>query len=283
MIRLFLNGGLGNQLFEYAAARAVGIRTGTSLEIDLRFYNAAMTGTPKGPWLTDLPVNATFKRYEMAWVSPHNPLKRGFEKLVLERFREIYIDTELGFNQRVLTLGPNAVMIGYFQCYKYFEHQWASMSHELDMAPFADHAWLNAQEHLGQPWCAVHVRRGDYVGDPRFEMKAPERYYGRAIELVKNREPRTRFVVFSDGEDWCRRQAWLEGCEFYTGSEGRHPAADLATMARASSNIIANSSYSWWAAWTGQHRGKVIVAPSMWLEGHPTAETEIVPNHWLIV
>jgi hypothetical protein len=51
MIRLFLNGGLGNQLFEYATARAVGIRTGASLEIDLRFYNAVMTGTPKGPWL----------------------------------------------------------------------------------------------------------------------------------------------------------------------------------------------------------------------------------------
>jgi hypothetical protein len=100
----------------------------------------------------------------------------------------------------------------------------------------------DAQEHVGRPWCAVHVRRGVYVGDPPFEMKVPDGYYGRAIELVKNREPRTRFLVFSDEEQWCRRQAWPKECEFYAGSEGRHPAVDQAMIARASSNIIANSS-----------------------------------------
>ncbi len=283
MIRLLLSGGLGNQLFEYATGRAIGIRTGTSLEIDLRFYNDSMTGTSKAAWISDLPVNATFKRYKTARLSAHNPIKRGFEKIFLERFREVYIDTELGFKDRVLHLGSNSTLVGYFQCYKYFVHHWHTISRELDMSPFADQNWLNEQQSLGLPWCAVHIRRGDYVGDTRYEMQSPDIYYSRAMQVVREARPNTRFVIFSDGIDWCRGQSWLAGCEFYEKEGPRHPAADLATMAGASSNIIANSSYSWWAAWTGQRKGKFIVAPSVWVEGQSTIDLQMVPDDWIVV
>jgi hypothetical protein len=283
MIRLQLSGGLGNQLFGYAAARAVSIRAGAPLTIDLRFYDKQSTGTSKGVWLTDFPVNASFKHYANATIRPHHPLRRGFEKLVLERFRDVCIDTDLVFNERVMRLGRNAVLVGYFQCYKYFENEWPLFASELDVASFVDRLWLTMRQAKGQPWCAVHVRRGDYVGDPRFEMRGPQNYYGPAMQLMAREEPDTRFVVFSDDIAWCRRQPFLQGCDFYEGAANRHPAVDLATMAHASSNIIGNSSYSWWAAWLGQHPGKAIVAPSIWVDGLCTADLGVLPPSWRIV
>lgn len=283
MIRLYLSGGLGNQLFEYATARAISIRTGAPIEIDLRFYDKDTLGTSKGVWLADLPVRATFKRYDKAVLSPHHPLRRGFEKLVIERFREVHVDLGLGYNERVMRLGGNAALIGFFQCYKYFERNWPSISSEIDMTRFVDAAWTGARDRLCTKWCAVHIRRGDYVGVPGFEMSSPAQYYGPAIELVRQTEPDTHFVVFSDDIAWCRAQPFLQGCDFYEGAPNRHPAVDLATMAQGSSNIIGNSSYSWWAAWVGQRPGKVIVAPSIWIDGLPTADLHLVPSNWRIL
>ena len=283
MIRLFLSGGFGNQLFEYATARAVSIRTGAPLEIDLRFYSKDTFGTPKAAWLVDLPVKASFKRYDNSLLGPHHPLRRAFDKFVLERWREVHVDRGLAFNERVMQLGSNAVLIGYFQCYRYFEQHWASIASDLDMTRFVDTAWVHAQEARAPSWCAVHIRRGDYVGDPRFEMRSPRAYYVPAMDRVRHARPDTRFSVFSDDIPWCRQQAFLQGCDFYEGPQDRHPAVDLATMSRASSNIIGNSSYSWWAAWFGQQPGKLIVAPSLWVDGLQTKDLDVVPDSWSIV
>jgi hypothetical protein len=283
MIRLYLSGGLGNQLFEYATARAVALRNDVPLQIDLRFYAVGTAGTSKGAWLEDLSVQATFKRYETALVSPHNPLRRGIEKLLVEPFGEVHIDKDLGFNEQVMRLGRNAILIGFFQCYRYFELHWPTISRELDVSRFADCVWLAADARERIPWCAVHIRRGDYVGDPRFEMQSTERYYRHAMDLVREAEPLTEFVVFSDDVDWCRTQSWLGGCDFYTGTPGHHAAVDLATMSEATSNIISNSSYSWWAAWLGRRPGKLVVAPSIWVDGRRTDELEMVPGEWRIV
>jgi Glycosyl transferase family 11 len=283
MIRLLLSGGLGNQLFEYATARAISIRNGVPIEIDLRFYSKDTLGTQKGAWLVDLPVKATFKHYDNALLSPHNPVRRGFEKVFFEAFHEICFDKGLRFNPHVPQLGRNAVLVGFFQCYKYFEREWPAIAPELDMSCFVDSAWIDQMVRKGGPWCAVHLRRGDYVGDSRFEMRNPEQYYSRAMDLVRLAEPNTRFVVFSDDIAWCRLQLFLQGCNFYEGSPIRHPAVDLATMARASSNIIGNSSYSWWAAWILHRPGKLVVAPSIWVDGLRTADLQILPDSWSVV
>jgi hypothetical protein len=283
MIRLYMTGGLGNQLFEYATARAIAIRTGVPLEIDLRFYSKETKDTTKDAWLLDLPIKARVKRYERNLSGPHNPLRRAFEKLVLERFREVHVDKQLTFNERVTHLGSNAVLIGYFQSYKYFERCWDTISPELDMLRFVDTSWVSAIEKRAAQWCAVHVRRGDYVGDQRFEMQNPAQYYASAMRFVQETAPNTQFAVFSDDIAWCHTQSFLANCAFYEGASDRHPATDLATMSRATSNIICNSSYSWWAAWKGQRPGKVIVAPSIWFDGHRTADLQIVPKAWQIV
>lgn len=283
MIRLYLNGGFGNQLFQYATARALSLKHQTKLEIDLRFYNSTVHNTPKAPWIRDLSIVGSFKTYDKVWPGPHSWLRRGCEKLFLDPLRHVHIEPDLGFHERVLALGKNSVLIGLFQSYRYFDTAWSTMAEEFDISNFADSAWLSGLARNGRAWAAVHVRRGDYVGDHRFEMRSPETYYTSAMSTVRNADPDTRFVVFSDNIEWCRAQHWLKGCEFYDRCEASHPAADMATMAQATHNVIANSSYSWWSAWLGQRPGKVIVTPAIWVDQRRTIDIGLAPAGWTVL
>ncbi|PPC79768.1 MAG: hypothetical protein CTY31_02295 [Hyphomicrobium sp.] len=283
MIRLYLNGGFGNQLFQYATARALSLKHKTKLEIDLRFYDLSVHNTSKAPWIKDLSIVGSFKTYNNTWPSPHSRLRRGFEKIFFDRLRHVHIEPDLGFHEQVLALGRNCVLIGLFQSYRYFDSIWPTMAREFDISNFSDRAWLSDCARDGRAWAAMHVRRGDYVGDDRFEMRSPEIYYTSAMRRLRNADPDTRFVVFSDNIEWCRRQHWLDGCEFYSRSFPSHPAADMATMAQATHNVIANSSYSWWSAWLGQRPGKVVVMPAVWVDQRRTIDIDLAPAGWTVL
>lgn len=106
-----------------------------------------------------------------------------------------------------------------------------------------------------QPCVAIHVRRGDYVNNPFYVDLFATGYYERAMAEF----PDEQFVVFSDDIAWCKEQDVFKGCEF---SEGKEEVEDLNAMARCKSVIMANSSFSWWGAWLGNH--EKVIAPRAW-------------------
>src|SRR5438045_7960157 len=99
------------------------------------------------------------------------------------------------------------------------------------------------------PDVSIHVRRGDYIGNTDYGGKAfhidltETGYYEKAIAAF----PDDSFLVFSDETEWCK-QKWGEDARFHI-VEGQSEIEDLNMMASCKANIIANSSYSWWAAW----------------------------------
>ena len=103
---------------------------------------------------------------------------------------------------------------------------------------------------------AIHVRRGDYAGNPFYVDLAEETsYYEDAMDLFP---PDTKFVVFSDDIEWCKRRNIFKDCEFSHGTE----IEDMNNMASCVGQIIANSSFSWWGAFISPYSKKVI-APSV--------------------
>jgi hypothetical protein len=110
---------------------------------------------------------------------------------------------------------------------------------------------------------AIHVRRTDYVGNPFYVDLFENGYYERAMAEF----PKEEFLVFSDDIEWCKEQEIFKGCEFSDGDE----ITDLNRMAGCKGIIMANSSYSWWAAYLGDQKKKVI-APKKWY-------TLASPNH----
>ena len=118
----------------------------------------------------------------------------------------------------------------------------------------------------------IHVRRGDYVNNPFYVDLSQTSYYEEAMALF----PGEKFLVFSDNIDWCKQQPIFEGCEF---SESNDEITDINLMAGCKHQIIANSSFSWWAAFLNPNKTKKVVYPSRWYTDG--IERTVCPEEWV--
>jgi hypothetical protein len=112
-------------------------------------------------------------------------------------------------------------------------------------------------EPLNEPFVAMHVRRGDYVKHAGFVQLWDTDYYDRAMAMF----PGMRFLVVSDDIEWCRQRFVGPQFEFPSGTT---EIEDLNLMASCHHNIIANSSFSWWAAYLNPNPNKIVVYPKAW-------------------
>jgi hypothetical protein len=118
---------------------------------------------------------------------------------------------------------------------------------------------------------SIHVRRGDYVNNKFYVDLSKTDYYERAMEQF----PDAEFLVFSDDIPWCKEQKLFINCEF---SEGHDEVEDMNLMASCKGHIIANSSYSWWAAYIS---GRKTIAPKAWYSDG-VART-LLPKEWMTI
>lgn len=109
------------------------------------------------------------------------------------------------------------------------------------------------------PRVGVHVRRGDYLTDPAFVSLSDTDYYERAFALFP---PATEFLVCSDDPDWCIAKWESDPRMFFR--KGATDVEDLNALAGCSSLIMANSSFSWWAAYLNPNPDKTIIYPKLW-------------------
>ncbi len=122
------------------------------------------------------------------------------------------------------------------------------------------------------PTVSIHVRRGDYVGSTFHVDLTKTDYYERAIEMF----PNEHFVVFSDDPAWCKEK-WGNDPRFQI-IEGNDEVTDMNLMASCKHNIIANSTFSWWAAWLNPNPGKTVVCPFEWF--YDGVERISLPKTW---
>ena len=143
----------------------------------------------------------------------------------------------------------NTDLNGYFQSYKYFDH----IREEL----LEDFTFNNTPEIPQHEYVAVHVRRGDYVNQPGYHPVCDTEYYKKAMDSF---DKGIKFLIFSDDIEWCKQQEIFQDCLF---SNNQNNIDDLYLMSNATHNIIANSSFSWWAAYLNKNSGDVI-CPERW-------------------
>lgn len=179
---------------------------------------------------------------------------------------------ESAFTYSEIPYKPNCDLHGYFQSWKYFDHCQDYIREVFTPKDAED-------PDLFRGICSVHVRRGDYLKFPDFHPTQDMQYYRKAMEQV----PAKRFLIFSDDVKWCERN--FIGNEFIV-SEPASSAIDFKMQMACEHHIIANSSFSWWAAWLGDNQEKVVVAPKNWFgkklaPTHPTHD--LIPPEWVIV
>lgn len=170
---------------------------------------------------------------------------------------------------RELPLEDNLDLHGYFQSHRYFEH----IADEI-----RNRFRVRRRSGLCAGVCAIHVRRGDYINTAVHPVM-PMTYYEEAMSLLRSQGVR-RFRVFSDDLNWCREHFTAPGVSI---SRRQNEISDLAEMCDCEHFIIANSSFSWWAAYLGGSDERTVVYPSVWFSG-PYAHydtRDMCPANWL--
>lgn len=304
MITVSLIGGLGNQMFQYAAGKALAERHGVPLALDLSGFRSYALRS----FLLDrlsVPEADLARVSEAGAEKPANHFDRslwmqrvdrvlgraGLPKLApsANRYREPHFHYDRAFEG----LGPQTSLFGYFQSERYFGSI-AEMLRGwlLPREPFG----VAAAEVLGQiersrlP-VSVHVRRGDYLNPATAEFHGilGEPYYRQAIQRIEAALGEgLDFFVFSD--DAAAAEQVLNFAPKsrlnHVRGDPEHPWEDMALMARCRHHVIANSSFSWWGAWLNRSAEKVVVAPRAWfapVELTKLNTADLYPPGWILV
>jgi hypothetical protein len=162
---------------------------------------------------------------------------------------------------------------GYFQSEKYFEHC-ADKIRKLFTLNRATAKFVAQESGDVSDMCSLHVRRDDYLDLTNFFVPLGRDYYDAAMARF---DDDTRFLVFSDDIEWCKKE--FTGPRF-SFSEGHTPLVDMFTMASCKGHIIANSSFSWWGAWLNSDPDKLVIAPREWIVNRSSREMGRVPDAW---
>lgn len=275
-------------MFQYAAGRALADRLGAELLLDTRALEHALARnvyTRRAYALSPFTLRARLAtpadlREWPLWVAEIGMRLR----LVRPLFRRWHFEFAITYDPTLRKLQEPVCLVGYWQSERYFTDSAERIRADFALLqPLRD---ANARL-LGLAGSAnsvgLHVRRGDFARLPdaaRVHGLCSIDYYRRAIELVRDRCPECHFLVFSDDPEWARAQLPLDASAvFVTGNESS-PECDLALMSACKHHIIANSSFSWWAAWLGYSPEQFVIAPTPWYASPKLDAGDLAVSRW---
>lgn len=280
MILVRLLGGLGNQMFQYAAGRALAHKLEVPLQLDLRDFRSYRL---RGYGLDRMSISASPATAETLadWPIWQREISRLASRIGLPtrwfHERDLRFSAQLG--NRTAPVGLD----GYFQCEKYFNDARHLLLQEFrPKTPLSSRNAELAEEMRASASVSVHVRRGDYVSNRKtmaVHGLCSQDYYHRAIRVLNDQDGALRFFIFSDDPAWCRENLAIANAVFVEHNIDA-PECDIHLMAQCKHHIIANSSFSWWGAWLGDNRG-VTIAPVPWFSDSKLLRNEIRAQDWV--
>lgn len=288
MIIIKLKGGLGNQLFQYATGRALAEERKEMLLLDLSY----LSQNPKGAY-TKRVFELDQIKYIAQIADPTQIKKfssRRFLSRILNRTR---IKSEFTFNESTSGYMPdihqlpvNVLLDGYWQTDKYFNSIRVSLLNEIQPSiKFTDKGKIYAENIKKSNSVSIHVRRGDYIHHKKaneYHVICGLDYYKKAIEILESSYIDLHYYIFSDDIEWCKiKFDFLKKVEFIIDENDKKSSQDLFLMSYCKHNIIANSSYSWWAAWLNINREKIVVAPEIWFKKSNVQSPDLLPESWI--
>ena len=276
-VRSRICGGLGNQLFQYAAGRALSLRLRCPFELDLTFYDRRRHRQFE---LDRFSISADWNLTNGNRLSPQKLFR------ALSRSRDqtpIYKEQSKTFDPQFNLLTAPIELDGYFFSDKYFADQSDTIRTELQPPAATDADSVRILSRIQeQESTALHIRRGDYVTN----KKASDRfcsctldYYEQAMEQIGGNGT---VFVFSDDIQWAKQNLrQVKPLEFVDADPNQDGIRDMWLMTCAHHHIIANSSFSWWGAWLAGAEQGVTIAPAKWFNDSAIDDSDMVPESWI--
>lgn len=282
-------GGLGNQLFQYATARQLGLHLERPVVADLTWFRNIQEGeTPRVPLLSHFHLPVNFIHSDGGPDQLAQPAANLWQAIT-RPVRVINERQPFRFDERLQTLAHRsrlAYLVGYWQSFRYFEEARPHLLEDLrPMAAVDSHYADIATRIEGCQSVMVHVRRGDYVHSAsaaKVHGALPLDYYRRALDLVRSRVEDPHLFFFSDDIAWVREHLQSDLPSEYVANASGDTAVlgELGLMQRCRHHVIANSSLSWWGAWLADRQGQMVIAPRCWLKSKSVELHDLLPPSW---
>jgi hypothetical protein len=290
-----LIGGLGNQMFQYATGRALALRRGAALKLDLSGFGAVGVHTKRRYELDSFPIHASaasegdLAQFDLAGKSRSPRLDRVLRLLRFNKGADAwptYREPHFHFDPAVAELRAPVYLDGYWQSERYFSDIAGVLRQEFTATAPSDPGNAALAEGIDSVGAvSLHVRRGDYVSDPatnRFHGICSPDYYQRAVDYIAALVGTPHLFVFSDDPQWSRANLrFAVPMTIVDANPPEHGYRDMRLMARCRHHIVANSSFSWWGAWLNPSREKIIVAPRQWFAASGNDTRDLVPPNWV--
>lgn len=299
MIIVQLQGGLGNQMFQYAAGRALAIRNNTLLKIDLSFLKNGVLGEHvdyRNYGLNNFCIiediineeelnhfirkSKFFSKLKISWFNK----KTGYRLPV----PKIFWQKGHGYDPEFFSLPQNSYLIGYWQNVKFFAGKEEIIKQDFMFRNLPDESNTLLINRIKKcESVAIHIRRGDFKNLPVLGTIDPE-YYIKAINYLIEKLDKPALFFFSDEMEWVKENfnTINSDCSIYyvdinnsTGSD----VDDLRLMSNCKHNIVGNSTFGWWGAWLNSNPGKIVIAPEK-LFADPAIDNQLqgmIPDNWV--
>jgi hypothetical protein len=276
MIIVKLIGGMGNQMFQYAFARALSLKTNTEFKIDLSFLKIKDSGS--------------------------NYVHRDFDLDIFNIPENIISETQINnshiIREQIFSYSQNIVddikqkidvdlyLDGYWQSYKYFE--------EFEIQIKKDFEFKNLIENnkdidvknmindiMGSNSVMVNIRRTDYLNNDFHGVMGVE-YINKASKIIDSRINNPRYFVFSDDIEWCEENVKLDNMVIVNHEyKGDRFDLYLQLMKSCKHFIIPNSTFAWWSAWLGDNKNKIVISPKSWFTNDSINTNDLIPSNWI--
>jgi hypothetical protein len=295
-LTVYCQGGLGNQLFQFIIGYILSKKNKIKLKLDIEkfnFYNRKFE-------LNNFPE---IKKLKIPLIKNYNLIKKIYNYFVPKVFKilkifkiykllsffykkqlEISEISPFIFNKELLKtkISRNVTIRGFFQSEKYFINYKKDVLDLFKFPQTKNKIILNYLKKVKNAnSVALHIRRGDYLNsDARnFHGILPYEYYKKSIKYIKSKVAKPEIFVFSDDIELIKRTFLFlleEKCIFVNTNS---TIQDLYIMSRCKHFIIANSSFSWWGAWLGSYKKKIICSPKKWVKAKLLTK-DILPKEW---
>lgn len=285
------NGGLGNQMFQFAFACALADKFNVNVVFDFSYFeevkqnkNVTSRAFELDAFNIEYPEASKEDLQKVKRSDFESKLKRHLAKMFPVKYGINYIREKHNciFEQKMLNSPDYFYYEGYFQNEKYFKHIRNDLLKKFSLKiPLNEKNQKILNEINKTNSVSIHIRRGDYVTldyvNKIHGICSPD-YYKKAIEYIAKKVETPHFFLFSDDIKWVIENLKIEyPCTIIDFNQGKG-IFDLELMKHCKHNIIANSSFSWWGAWLNENPYKIVIAPKNWMVKQ---KSNIVSSDWI--
>lgn len=290
MIIVRLHGGLGNQMFQYALGLNIAKQLNSELKLDVSWYYKKSNQNRK--YLLDI-FNIKDKFSSKSEIDSFtykkgvlNRIKKYFDKFKPYYKRLVVKEQSKKFDNKILKIDHNCYLDGYWQSEKYFKVIKNELIDIYNLKEKIDAENSNVLDHISHSnSVSIHIRRGDYVYDKNTNHRhgtCSFKYYKDALSFINSKLSDPFFYIFSDDLEWVKNNMKINFPKNYIDiNNGKKDYLDLILMSKCKHNIIANSSFSWWAAWLNTNNDKIVIAPKKWFSDPKVYTKDIIPCNWI--